>query len=66
MKLCRSNENYRIAGVCGGIGEHLGWSAGRVRLVWAVATLFTAFAGVIIHFVLWFLMPKAQPWRKVG
>ena len=78
MKLCRSNDNYRIAGVCGGMAEYLGWGAGRVRLVWTAATLFTAFAGVIIYLVLWFLMPRAtaapkgfepavlQPWRKAG
>jgi phage shock protein PspC (stress-responsive transcriptional regulator) len=76
MKLCRSNNDRWIAGVCGGLAEHLGWSPGRLRLVWVLATIFTAFAGVIIYFGLWFLMPKApatpsfespplQPWRKV-
>lgn len=65
-----------IAGVCGGLAEHLGWSPFRVRLVWVLATIFTAFAGVIVYFALWFLMPKAplpspafdpppmQPWKK--
>jgi phage shock protein PspC (stress-responsive transcriptional regulator) len=76
MKICRSQNNRVIAGVCGGLAEHLGWSPARLRVVWVLATIFTAFAGVIVYFVLWFLMPKEmppapafdppplQPWKK--
>jgi phage shock protein PspC (stress-responsive transcriptional regulator) len=76
MKVCRSQNDRMIAGVCGGLAEHLGWSPFRMRVVWVLATIFTAFAGVILYFVLWFLMPKAplapptfeppplQPWKK--
>jgi len=65
-----------IAGICGGLAENLGWDAGRLRIVWVLATIFTAFAGLIIYLALWFLMPKAppaqltfeppplQPWKK--
>jgi phage shock protein PspC (stress-responsive transcriptional regulator) len=65
-----------IAGVCGGLAEHLGWSPFRLRVVWVLATIFTAFAGLIVYLALWFLMPKApptaqtfepavlQPWKK--
>jgi phage shock protein PspC (stress-responsive transcriptional regulator) len=28
-------------------------------VVWVVATIFTAFAGLIVYLALWFLMPKA-------
>ena len=77
MKLCRSLDNRMIAGVCGGLAEHLGWSLARLRVVWVLATIFTAFAGVIIYLGLWFLMPEPplppktfesppmQPWKKV-
>jgi phage shock protein C len=76
MKVCRSQNDRVIAGVCGGLAEHLGWSPFRLRVVWVLATIFTAFAGVILYFALWFLMPKAppvptafepavmQPWKK--
>jgi phage shock protein PspC (stress-responsive transcriptional regulator) len=76
MKLCRSNDDYSIAGVCGGLAENLGWDSGRLRLVWVLATIFTAFAGVVIYLALWYLMPEApptkpafepppmQPWKK--
>ena len=76
MKLCRSHDDYQIAGICGGLAKHLGWDSGKLRIVWVLATIFTAFAGVIVYFALWFLMPKApplpptfepavlQPWKK--
>jgi phage shock protein C len=59
MKACRSQNDRMIAGVCGGLAEHQGWSPSRLRVVWVLATIFTAFAGVIFHFRLWFLIPKA-------
>ena len=73
MKVCRSQNNRVIAGVCGGWAEHFGWSPSRLRVVWVLATIFTAFAGVIIYLALWFLMPRTpppfkpavmQPWKK--
>jgi phage shock protein PspC (stress-responsive transcriptional regulator) len=73
----RSQNDKVIAGVCGGLAEHLGWSSRRLRVVWVLATIFTAFAGVVIYLGLWFLMPKAppplafkspplQPWKKTA
>ncbi|HTX21609.1 MAG TPA: PspC domain-containing protein [Candidatus Aquilonibacter sp.] len=76
MKLCRSQTDRDIAGVCGGLAEHLGWDSSRVRIVWVLATIFTAFAGVIVYLALWFLMPEGpapastfdpppfQPWKR--
>ena len=76
MKLCRSRNDCRIAGVCGGLANYLGWGSTKVRIIWVLATIFTAFAGVFVYLVLWFLMPKEplpalafeppllQPWKK--
>ncbi len=73
MKAFRSNTDRMIAGVCGGLAENLGWSVFRMRMVWVVATLLTAFAGVLVYFALWYLMPEAQsvfeaavlqPWKR--
>jgi phage shock protein PspC (stress-responsive transcriptional regulator) len=77
MKVCRSQNNRMIAGVCGGLAEHLGWSPVRLRVVWVVGTLFSAaFPGIFLYLALWFLIPKAllpppvfespplQPWKK--
>ena len=76
MNLFRSQTDSVVAGVCGGLAENLGWDSGRLRIVWVLATIFTAFAGVIIYLGLWYLMPKTsppppafeppplQPWKK--
>lgn len=61
MNACRSNQDKVIAGVCGGLVERLGWSSFRMRVVWVLATVFTAFAGVLVYMALWRLMPKAPP-----
>jgi len=72
MKLTRSTTDAMLAGVCGGLAEQFGWSSGRLRVVWVLATIFTAFAGLILYIALWYLMPKtppgfepavSQPWR---
>jgi phage shock protein C len=76
MKLCRSHDDRRLAGVCGGLAKNLGLSSTRLRIVWVLATIFTAFAGVVIYLALWYLMPEElppapafdppplQPWKK--
>jgi phage shock protein PspC (stress-responsive transcriptional regulator) len=76
MKLQRSRTDRQIAGVCGGLAAHLGWDSGKLRIVWVLATIFTAFAGVVIYLALWYLMPEEpqpplpfdpppmQPWKK--
>jgi len=58
MKLVRYSQSAVIAGVCGGLAEAFGWSPTRLRVVWVLATIFTAFAGVIVYLALWYLMPR--------
>ncbi len=76
MKLQRAYDDRRLAGVCGGLAKNLGLSSGRLRIVWVLATIFTAFAGVVIYVALWYLLPQEpppapsfepaalQPWKK--
>ena len=73
MQLYRSDKEKCVAGVCGGVAESFGWSVDRVRGVLIIATLFTAFAGLLVYLALWYLMPKVQsqvepallqPWKK--
>ena len=56
-RLMRSN-NAMIAGVCGGIADYFGWDPTLVRILYVVASIFTAFAGVLVYLVLWIIMPK--------
>lgn len=59
MALHRSRNNKVIAGVCGGVAEFLGWSPTVVRVLWAILTPTTLFAGGVIYVLLWLLMPQA-------
>ncbi|MGW8121017.1 PspC domain-containing protein [Roseivirga echinicomitans] len=47
-----------IAGVCGGLAKWLGWEVSLVRVLYVVATIFTAFSGVLAYAILWIVMPK--------
>jgi phage shock protein PspC (stress-responsive transcriptional regulator) len=58
MSLERSRNDKIIAGVCGGIARRYGWDPMLVRIVYVLASLFSAaFPGIIVYVVLWFLMP---------
>ncbi len=62
MKLTRSSQDRILAGVCGGLARHLGWSPFRVRLVYVlVSILSAAFPGILVYLLLWFLMPRDDP-----
>lgn len=58
-KLMRSS-NRMIAGVCAGIAEYFGWDVTLLRIVYVLASIFTAFAGVIIYVILWIVMPQKK------
>lgn len=60
-KLTRSRSDRMIAGVCGGLAEYFGWDTTLLRIVYIVATIFTAFAGIIIYVILWIVMPERRP-----
>jgi len=74
MKISRSRDNRQIAGVCGGLAQHFGLPASRLRVVWVVGTIFSAaFPGFFLYLALWYLMPEEpsafepaalQPWKK--
>ena len=60
MPLQRSRTSKKIAGVCGGIAEWLGWDPTIVRILYVFASIFSAaFPGILVYLVLWILMPKA-------
>ena len=62
--ISRSNDKM-VAGVLGGLAEHLGWSATNLRIVFVVVSLLSAaFPGVIVYSILWFLMPSVPAERR--
>lgn len=57
-RLTRSN-NRMIGGVCAGIADYFNWDITLVRIVYVLATFFTAFSGGIVSLILWLIMPEA-------
>ena len=67
MPLQRSRENRKIAGVCGGIAEWLGWDPTVVRVLYVVASIASvAFPGILVYLILWLVMPKAPSRARTG
>ena len=60
-QLKRSVLNKRIAGVCGGLAEHLEADALVVRLLWVVLSLGLPPAGILGYIIAWIIIPKEQP-----
>ena len=60
-RLTRSIVNKRIAGVCGGLAEHIEADPVVVRLLWVVLTLGLPPAGLFGYIIAWIIIPKEQP-----
>lgn len=59
--LRRSRTNRVIAGVIGGLADHLGLDPRLSRIVYVLASIFSAaFPGVLIYVLLWILVPEAD------
>lgn len=58
-QLTRSN-NRMVAGVCSGIADYFGWDVTLVRILYVLATFFTAFSGGIVYLILWVIMPERR------
>ncbi|MBK6266834.1 PspC domain-containing protein [Marivirga sp. S37H4] len=57
-RLERSNDRI-IAGVCGGIANHLGWDPTKVRLLYILLSILSiGFPGILVYIILWLVMPK--------
>lgn len=65
--LRRSAGDYKIAGVCGGLGEYLGVDAALVRLIWIVLTIIPGaiLLGVLAYGLAWLIMPAGVPGTRV-
>ena len=57
-KLYKSRTDNKIDGVCAGIANYIGIDPTIVRVLWLLATLFTAFSGVIFYFIAAIVLPR--------
>ncbi len=57
--LRRSTDDALIGGVCGGIANWLGWDPTTVRVLYVLASIFSAaFPGILVYIILWVVMPE--------
>ncbi|MBM0225540.1 MULTISPECIES: PspC domain-containing protein [Micromonospora] len=56
-KLVRPREGRMLAGVCAGLAQRFGVSAGMIRLLFLLSLLLPG-TQVIVYLVLWILMPN--------
>ena len=61
-KLCRSESDKKICGVCGGIAEYFDIDSTVIRLLWILATLFFG-SGIFCYIICVLVMPikKDEP-----
>jgi phage shock protein C len=61
-RFLRSSDDRVIAGICGGIADHYGWSATRVRVGYVLLSILSAaFPGLLVYLILWFVVPSRRP-----
>lgn len=58
-RLCRSQTDKKIAGVCGGVAEYFGIDLTLVRLGWILFT-FAGGSGILAYVIAWIIMPDGN------
>ncbi|WP_067561780.1 PspC domain-containing protein [Nocardia acidivorans] len=56
-RLTRSSQDKWIAGVCGGLAEYFGISAGLVRILFVLSCLLPG-PQFVLYLILWVVIPK--------
>ena len=59
-KLRRPRTGRMLAGVCAGIANYFALDPTVIRVVYTLATVFTAFSDVIIYFLLMLIIPEEE------
>ena len=56
--LRRTRRERLVAGVLGGIARHFDLDVTLLRVVYVIATICTAFVGVVIYLMAWIVVPE--------
>lgn len=59
-KLERPRTGRMLAGVCAAIANYINIDVTVVRLIYVLLTVFTAFSGAIVYFLLMLLIPEKK------
>ena len=64
-KLYRSEENRKIAGICGGLGEMFSFDPTLIRLLFVFIDLVTGILPlIIVYLVGWIILPTGPPEKE--
>lgn len=58
--LRRARRERMIAGVLAGFARHFGLDVSLLRIVFAVATIFTVGTGALIYLMCWIVIPEGD------
>ena len=64
-KMERPRTGRMLAGVCAAIANYVNIDVTVVRVAYFLLTLFTAFSGVIIYFILMLIIPEEKNQFKI-
>lgn len=59
-KMERPRTGRLLAGVCAAIANYANLDVTVVRVIYTLLTIFTAFSGVIVYFILTLLIPEEK------
>lgn len=59
-KIERPRVGRMLAGVCAAIANYANVDVTIVRIIYLLATIFTAFSGAIIYFILMLIIPEEK------
>jgi phage shock protein PspC (stress-responsive transcriptional regulator) len=57
-RLYRSTRDRMLAGVCGGVADHLAVDPSLIRLIWVAVTLLSLGTGIIVYILAWIIIPE--------
>ena len=57
-KLTRPRTGRMLAGVCAGIANYVNMDPTVIRVIYALLSIFTVFAGVIVYLILMLVIPE--------
>ena len=57
-KKLKRSRNQKVAGVCAGFADYIGWDVTLVRSLYAILSICSAgFPGLLLYIILWIVMP---------
>ncbi|KAA0761633.1 PspC domain-containing protein [Bacillus sp. SH5-2] len=57
-RLCKSETDRMLSGVCGGLGEYFDISSTLIRILWVIAVLCFG-TGFLVYLICLLLMPRS-------